>query len=134
MEFITDHLLTIVIIAVAFFVIIPLIKSLISKLIIGAVIIGALVFFGVISLDTTESGAQFVEEHIQPVVMDELQSADFDYNSETKEYTVQSRSFHLKGTLGQNTGEIRFKKKTYPINVSFLEKYIREKIEEETVK
>lgn len=129
-QFIMDHLLTIIIIFVALFIIIPFIKSLLSKLLLGAIVIVALVFFGVISSETTESGAKFVEDTIQPIVMNELQSANFHYDDERKEYTLESSSFHLKGTVGENTGEIRFREKTYPIDVRFMEQFIENKVKE----
>ncbi|WP_223701333.1 hypothetical protein [Sutcliffiella deserti] len=134
LDFVMDHLLTIIIVLVVLFVVIPFLKSILSKLVIIGLVLVGLVYFGVLGPDFTESSSNFVENTIQPVVTDEINKADFDYDETTKEYIIQSASFHLKGKLNENTGEIRFKDKTYEMDVRFLKDIIDRKIEEEQAK
>ncbi|WP_100333236.1 hypothetical protein [Bacillus alkalisoli] len=131
LDFIMDHLLTIVIVAVILFIVIPLIKSLLSKLILIAIVIAGLIFFGVLSSDVTETGTKFVENTIKPVVTREIKDADFDYKEDTKEYSVSTSSFHLKGKMNENTGEIRFRDTTYTMDVRFIRDFIEQKVQEE---
>jgi hypothetical protein len=125
-----DHLLTIIIVLVVLFVIIPFLKSILSKLIIVGLVLAALIFFGILGPDFTESSSSYVENTIRPVVTNEIDFADFRYDDETKEYIIQSASFHLKGKLNENTGEIRFKEKTYEMDVRFLQDIIEKKVKE----
>ncbi|QFT90601.1 hypothetical protein FIU87_18310 [Bacillus sp. THAF10] len=131
MDFIMDHLLTIIIVLVVLFVIIPFLKSILSKLLVIGLVIVALLFFGILGPDFTESSSEFAENTIRPVVMNEIDQADFVYDQDTKEYTIQSASFHLKGQLNENTGEIRFRDKTYQMDVRFLQDIIEEKVKEQ---
>ena len=131
LDFIMDHLLTIIIVAVLLFVVIPLIKNLLSKLILLGVVLAGLIFFGVLSSDVTETGTKFVEDTIKPVVTREIEDADFQYNDNTKEYTFTTSSFHLKGKMGENTGEVRFGDRTYTMDVRFIRDFIEQKVREE---
>ena len=131
LDFIMDHLLTIIIVAVLLFVVIPLIKNLLSKLILLGVVLAGLIFFGVLSSDVTETGTKFVEDTIKPVVTREIEDADFGYNDNTKEYTFTTSSFHLKGKMDENTGEVRFGDRTYTMDVRFIRDFIEQKVKEE---
>lgn len=131
LDFVMDHLLTIIIVLVVLFVVIPFLKSILSKLIIIGVILAGLVYFGIISPDFTNSSTEYVENTIRPVVTNEVDKADFHYDETTREYMLESASFHLKGKLNENTGEIRFREKTYEIDVRFLQDIIKKKIEEQ---
>ncbi|WP_078378937.1 hypothetical protein [Sutcliffiella halmapala] len=134
LDFLMDHLLTIIIVLVVLFVVIPFLKSVISKLVIVGIILVGLVYFGILSPDFTESSTSYVENTIRPVVTKEIDKADFHYDETTKEYIIESASFHLKGKLNENTGEIRFKEKTYEMDVRFLQGIIKKKVEEEQAK
>ena len=131
MDFIMDHLLTIIIVLVILFVVIPFLKSILSKLVMIGLILAGLIFFGVLGPDFTESSSSYVENTIRPVVTNEIDKADFDYDEVSKEYKIQSASFHLKGKLNENTGEIRFKDKTYEMDVRFLQDIIEKKVQEQ---
>jgi hypothetical protein len=130
-DFVMEHLLTIIIVLVVLFVVIPFLKSVLSKLVIIGLVLVGLVFFGILGPDFTESSTNYVENTIRPVVTNEIDKADFNYDEESKEYTIQSASFHLKGKLNENTGEIRFKEKTYEMDVRFLKDIIEKKVDEE---
>lgn len=131
MDFIMDHLLTIIIVLIILFVVIPFLKSILSKLVLIGLILAGLLFFGVLGPDFTESSSNYVENTIRPVVTNEIDKADFHYDEGTKEYKIQSASFHLKGILNENTGEIRFKDKTYEMDVRFLQDIIEKKVQEQ---
>ncbi|WP_404445406.1 hypothetical protein LG307_19250 [Sutcliffiella horikoshii] len=131
MDFIMDHLLTIIIVLIILFVVIPFLKSILSKLVLIGLILAGLIFFGVLGPDFTESSSNYVENTIRPVVTNEIDKADFHYDEGTKEYKIQSASFHLKGILNENTGEIRFKDKTYEMDVRFLQDIIEKKVKEQ---
>ncbi|MEA3320468.1 MULTISPECIES: hypothetical protein [unclassified Bacillus (in: firmicutes)] len=131
MDFIMDHLLTIIIVLVILFVVIPFLKSILSKLVMIGLILAGLIFFGVLGPDFTESSSNYVENTIRPVVTNEIDKADFHYDEGSKEYKIQSASFHLKGKLNENTGEIRFKDKTYEMDVRFLQDIIEKKVQEQ---
>ncbi|MCM3618816.1 hypothetical protein M3936_14600 [Sutcliffiella horikoshii] len=131
MDFIMDHLLTIIIVLVVLFVVIPFLKSILSKLIIVGLVLAGLIFFGILGPDFTESSSNYVENTIRPVVTEEIDKANFDYNEDTKEYLIQSASFHLKGKLNENKGEIRFREKTYEMDVRFLKDIINQKVKEQ---
>lgn len=131
MDFIMDHLLTIIIVLVVLFVVIPFLKNILSKLVMIGLILAGLIFFGVLGPDFTESSSSYVENTIRPVVTNEIDKADFDYDEVSKEYKIQSASFHLKGKLNENTGEIRFKDKTYEMDVRFLQDIIEKKVKEQ---
>ncbi|MCA1319604.1 hypothetical protein LC085_06725 [Bacillus tianshenii] len=133
-DFVMEHLLTIIIVLVVLFVVIPFLKSIVSKLVIVGLVLVALIFFGVLGPDFTESSTNYVENTIRPVVTNEIDKADFTYDEDTKEYIIQSASFHLKGKLNENTGEVRFKDKTYEMDVRFLKDIIEKKVEEEQAK
>lgn len=134
LDFVMEHLLTIIIVLVVLFIIIPFLKSIISKLLIIGLVLVGLVYFGILGPDFTESSTNYVENTIRPVVTNEIDKADFNYDEDSKEYTIQSASFHLKGKLNENTGEIRFKDKTYEMDVRFLKEFIKKKVEEEQAK
>ncbi|MGD6871069.1 hypothetical protein ACQCU1_02595 [Sutcliffiella horikoshii] len=131
MDFIMDHLLTIIIVLVVLFVVIPFLKSILSKLVLIGLILAGLIFFGVLGPDFTESSSNYVENTIRPVVTNEIDKADFHYDEASKEYKIQSASFHLIGKLNENTGEIRFKDKTYEMDVRFLQDIIQKKVREQ---
>ncbi|MCG1021618.1 hypothetical protein [Sutcliffiella horikoshii] len=131
MDFIMDHLLTIIIVLVVLFVVIPFLKSILSKLLIVGLVLAGLIFFGVLGPDFTESSSNYVENTIRPVVTEEIDKANFNYDEDTKEYIIQSASFHLKGKLNENTGEIRFREKTYEMDVRFLKDIIEQKVKEQ---
>ncbi|CAG9620691.1 hypothetical protein [Sutcliffiella rhizosphaerae] len=133
MDFIMDHLLTIIIVLIVLFVVIPFLKSLLSKLLIIGLVLAGLIFFGVLGPDFTESSSNYVESTIRPVVMNEIDLADFQYDNKTKEYIIQSASFHLKGQLNENIGEIRFRDNTYEMDVRFLQDIIERKVKEHEI-
>lgn len=138
LDFLLDHLLIIIIAAVALFVIIPIIKNIFSTavtIIIVVVILGALGVFGTKFFENAKEPVmatkEFAQNTIQPTITKELENADFKYDPTTKKYNIISASFRLEGVADENRANVYFKEKKYTMDVTFLKTFIENKIEEQ---
>lgn len=137
LNFILDHLLIIIIACVIIFIILAFIFKLFSTaltIIIVVAILGALGIFGPNFIDNMKepiaATKTFTETTIKPVIEKEIKDANFDYDSNTKKYVIQSSSFKLEGISDSNKADIIFKDKEYTIDVTFLKGFIENKIDE----
>ena len=135
MDFIINNLLIIIIILVALFILGIIFRALKFVVFVGIIILvlGFLGFLGDGFSEKARNGfdnfSTYSQEKIIPLVKENLETADFAYNEETKEYVIGTDKFNIKGTQGVNKANFIVNGKSTEFDATFLSDYINKKIE-----
>jgi cell division protein FtsW (lipid II flippase) len=135
MDFIINNLLIIIIILVALFIFGIFFRALKFVVFIGIIIL-VLGFFGFLgdgfnekAKDGFNNFSTYSQEKIIPLVKENLETADFAYNKETKEYVIGTGKFSIKGTQGVNKANFIVNGQSTEFDATFLSDYINKEIQ-----
>ena len=135
MDFILNNLLLIIIILIVLFILGIIFRALKFVVFIGIIILilGFCGFLGDGFSDKAKNSfdqfSSYTQEKIIPIVKENLETADFAYNKETKEYVIGTDSFKIEGTEGVNKANFIVKGKSTEFDATFLSDYINKQIQ-----